>query len=148
VDRLKVDVNYKPDAKAGWVPATWSSVERYPDGALRLTVRATVTDYDINRRLDKSEFDIAFPPGTYVHDDKAGAKFIQKEKGEKREIAPSEMRLPYEELISTPTKSSYAGLHSWLVVAGGIVLAVSAICIVVFWRRRRSTQDGARLFYH
>jgi hypothetical protein len=143
VDQLKIDVEYKADEKAGWAPVSWSTVERFDDGTLRITSRAKVSDHEINPKLDKSDFDIVFPVGTYVHDEKGGGKFIEMENGEKRQLTSTELTRPYQELIATPPKSRHSWLQYAFVIGGAIALIAAAVAIFVFWKKRSVGKRGA-----
>ncbi|OWK36724.1 hypothetical protein FRUB_09287 [Fimbriiglobus ruber] len=65
----QIDISYSPDAVIGWVPQTWEyRIRTGLENKVSESGRTLVTKYQINPDVPKEEFDIAFPPGTYVVD--------------------------------------------------------------------------------
>ena len=81
VVRCKLDVDYQRDPDVGWVPKSWTIIRSYVDGSLLMSASSSVGEYRINPTLDAAEFQIEFPPGTYVVDTAANQRFIQKDDG-------------------------------------------------------------------
>jgi len=135
IERWKLDVEYREDADAVFVPKSWSLISRHSDGSLLLSVRSTVTLAEINPKLALPEFDIDFPPGTFVFDDKSGGYFIQKQNGETRPVTPNEFTRPYHELVSEPAPSRYARLWSWPVIVGATFFMASGLVLLAIRAR-------------
>jgi hypothetical protein len=53
---LDLHVDYREDARWGWVPSGWRVSQRLVDGSWRQIAEATVTSYSINEPIDPSEF--------------------------------------------------------------------------------------------
>lgn len=53
----QIDVKYKADGTAGWVPTEWKIIETNPkDGRVTASTTATVTSYSINEPVDEATF--------------------------------------------------------------------------------------------
>jgi hypothetical protein len=67
---LRQEIFYSEDAKYGLIPSRWTS-ERYAGKNILIeSTRATARQYEINKNYSDEVFDIAFPPGTEVSDDR------------------------------------------------------------------------------
>jgi hypothetical protein len=124
--QTQLDIEYEPDAQAGWVPKSWQfrhtgkgtpvSVEKY-----------TVVSYEINPSLTDSTFDIQFPVGTEVSDFTEGRKdYLVEEGGSKR-------------ILLDATGS--ASRRWWVYAMWGLGVVLVATAWIV-WRRRRGGSDG------
>src|SRR5581483_9523424 len=89
---FNIDIRYKPTAEFGWVPWEWDAVDvsdMHPG-----TRTAVVKEYSLNVPLPAGEFDITFPPGTFVSDVRhspEGRKMLVKPSGELRPILREEL---------------------------------------------------------
>jgi len=45
---VDMDIDYRQDARWGWIPGGWTITEMLADGTRRLSSSATVTNYSIN----------------------------------------------------------------------------------------------------
>lgn len=135
---LKIDIQYRQDEVNGWVPQSWEIASYLSDGSLHRSIRARVTAIEINPTVSKRDFDIEWPVGTYVSNENTGEDFIQKERGDIREVAKSERALPYETLASTPGPGPRR-LLSWRVLLGAALLVAFGVLLAFgIWRQRRS----------
>src|SRR5205823_285446 len=62
----QLDVQYRRDPTAGWVPAAWVSKGLRQDGEVSWTVTEEVLSLSVNTPQAPGLFDLTFPPGTYV----------------------------------------------------------------------------------
>lgn len=51
-----VEIDFRQDQQAGWVPSAWRVTEMLADGSRRLVSTATVTSYEINRPIADDQF--------------------------------------------------------------------------------------------
>jgi hypothetical protein len=146
----QIDVSHVLDKDHGWVPSGWRGlVKRSSDNgksmALAESFVAKVTSYQINAELDSQEFDISFPPNTWVEDQTHEEGYIVKEGGQKRMITSEERRRnpSYQSLLKT--ESGRAGLpvasNSLFVVILSSLIGLGLIILIwcIVRRRRRGS---------
>ena len=93
-----------------WVPVEWKSHRYDRDGRLESSITANVTDFSINKDIPDEEFNIEFPPGTWVKVRKGGKiveQFIQREGGQKRLITPEEEGASYAQLLNSESGMAF-----------------------------------------
>ncbi len=116
--RQQVDVEYREDARCGWVPSRWIVTEVTSRGRITSYHESLVSAYEINGSMDQAKFDIVFPPGTRVHD------------------APN-----HHTVYIVPGSAVFGDvawlLEHWIII---VVLAVGSIAAALFIRRRCSRQ--------
>lgn len=98
---LKLDVQFTRDKVHGWLPTGWDYVAYNVQGKLTSLVKAMVTSYEINTPIEASEFDIVFPPGTSVIDDKSNQHYVIKSDGVPRPILRQDLGASHQQLMST-----------------------------------------------
>lgn len=139
----KLDVSYKRDRLAGWVPWSWKEVNVADKTCeLRYQYSATVTKYEVNSSIPASEFQFNFPPETEVVDTRDGTHYIVRPGDAKRIVTPRERDagVPYEVLLAT---ESGEGLPGGMAGRGYVLLymllgvAVPALLIWVLYRRAK-----------
>jgi hypothetical protein len=139
----QLDVTYNPDPTVGWVPASWEYIIR-AGGNLVESGRRIVTHYEINPSMDRSEFDVLFPPGTRVLDESSGhqVQYIIRENGDKGKEIPGDSNPTYQDL-----EAAGARFNRWVLVGawGGVFLSVF-VCWI--WVRRRRAVRSARAPEH
>lgn len=136
--RLKIDVRYRRDQQQNWIPESWEISTYLSDGSLNRSIRANVSAIAINPSVSKRDFDIEWPVGTYVKNEKQGPDFIQMDNGNVRVVSEREKTLPYATLVSTPEPVPRQ-LLSWPVLTCAAVLMVTgAYLIYRMWTRRRA----------
>jgi hypothetical protein len=121
-----------------WVPTVWAISEYHSDGTTQMSSRAKVTAAAINPRLSRSDLDIEYPPGSVVMDQTRNVTFVQKEGGKRRDLAPAELQLSYEELLALSAPSPSKRLWKWPVVTAGLALLFTGLILAIRWRRRRA----------
>lgn len=136
----KVDIRYRPDAVAGWVPSSWSVVSHHHDGTVDSSYECTVKSIDFGGGIGDGQFDIEFPPGSFVYDLPNKNQFVVKPSGRKREIVNSEMGSTYEEIMATDTGELVPGWRPWYrrvssyLYAGAVLAGLVLVVRVVRWR--------------
>ncbi len=140
----KIAIRYRNDSGHGWVLAAWELSSFQTDGRLTYSTHAQVTQVELNIDLPNSEFDVEFPPGTLVTDEKSKTTYIVNADNSQRQIQPSEIQLSYDQLISsTPPQSLIESARPW--ITGGLITACVAIAMILLLRRSKilkSTQGG------
>ena len=66
--RLQIDAEHRRDEKWGWVPAAWTTTVYNMTGDLLRTERVEVLGLRIGEPQLASEFQIRFPPDTFLFD--------------------------------------------------------------------------------
>jgi hypothetical protein len=142
----QLDVQYRRDPTAGWVPASWTTKGFRQDGEVWFTVTVEVLSLSVNAPQAPEQFDLTFPPGTYVADHRADEKkeyFVQPD-GSLGEL-PKEMKpqpvgeLPKPGKAKTPEGAPqgpwYKG-DGWLLA--GVTLILLALGLAYLWQKKRS----------
>jgi outer membrane lipoprotein-sorting protein len=136
----QLDVNYKRDGEE-WVPSQWTVVFNR-GGKLERFYQARVTQYELNVPIPKSDFEIDFPPGTRVTDDKNNREWIVRPDGGKRMLTGKERFSPQDEEIQTEVMQSVPAESSpprdsrtWWIVATAAVAAAALVLSFFTYRR-------------
>lgn len=139
---LKADLRYKPHPVAGWVPDAWDLVSYNNKGSLNKSQRGIVTECDLNADVPASQFDIDFPEGTMVYDERTRKSHVVQKGGRKRVILRAEQDVPYETLMTTDTGEPIGRVKWWhrpAVWASGVLGGVALGLGGLWWRKRRQT---------
>jgi hypothetical protein len=141
----QITVQYLKDASGVWVPTSWVIINHPPvQGESLFTTRAAVKDYKLNVPLDSTQFDLAFPPGTRVSDEKSKLEYIVKQGEDKRIILKEDIGATYQQMLDSPPGQGLAARHggfSWTWVSVGLaVLGASALAFFA-WRRVRAKRS-------
>jgi hypothetical protein len=118
-------------------PMSWVRTE-YDAGKVRKVTTVTVTEIRINPPLEAGEFEITFPPGTKVYDQKTQKEYRVQDTGDMRELDPSGKEIGAS--VSQPG-TPWWSRNKWLMVGIGAALAV--LCAVVILRRRSKPHGTA-----
>ncbi|MCR4413500.1 MAG: hypothetical protein NUV77_13850 [Thermoguttaceae bacterium] len=87
----QVDISYTLDKVHGWVPARWKYVAlRRDPPEVELQIEGSVSRYEINVEIPKTEFEFDFPVGTVVRDLNTDACYIICGEGRKRAVTREE----------------------------------------------------------
>jgi hypothetical protein len=151
------DCHYVQSKEGCWTPTKWTSTLFHDDGSPRIACRVVATNYEINPAFPEGEFQITFPPGTWVTDarldgdDKRDGQFdgfLVKPDGSKRMITRDEVFASYEELMNTETgkavtkfkRATRGGVFSeksrWCRLAANVSLLI-VFCGLFYVRQRR-----------
>jgi len=158
VVRSQCDVFYNEDTQYGDVLAGWKRAEYSPDGTLRRSVDAKVTDMELNVALAPADFVVEYPADTLVVDETSSDTVSSEETdtylvlrdGERRPVTGAEMRREgLTPAVLAATKPGEAGgpqqrgASYWVWIATGVVLLSGCgIYAVRRWRRSQVTELG------
>jgi hypothetical protein len=136
----QADISYKLHKDSHWVPEKWRIVINDASGFLLTSHESVVTSFELNVPFANSTFEMDFPLGTKVIDDKERRDYIVKPDGSgKRLIAASESRLSYAELVDPNedpgTRQANSGAWWYLVVGAALACGAAAF----YYRERRTT---------
>jgi hypothetical protein len=118
--RQITDVQYGKDKTIGWVPALWVRRHYGPEGDLLSTITIEVLEMAFNVPQPPERFDLVFPPGAYVQDNRtAGFKqYLVQADGSLRWLPrPGEEEEPRGAWFES-TKWLLAGVAAILLVLG------------------------------
>lgn len=82
---------YEPHDALGLVIRSWSNVVYDRDGKAAETMTVKVTALALNERIDASEFEYEFPPGTIVENETSRQTGVVREDGTVRVVTPGEL---------------------------------------------------------
>jgi hypothetical protein len=135
-----------------WVPTAWRMVDTNPRGAIRQSTMAKVERYSLNPPVEPEEFDIAFPPGTWVTQtlgkDRGGPRvqYIVREGGEKRVITENEQSASYEQLLRSESGNAFqagrerSGWGKYWASLGALAFLLAAVVLAARLRSRARTR--------
>jgi hypothetical protein len=132
------DFSYSADEEHGEVPTGWKYVSMSPGGAMKQSSTAVVREREWNRPIDPTEFQLAFPPGTFVSDLKhkrgePGEFYIVREDKSNRPVSrPELVNNSYDQLVSADRGWGRSKLLILLIANGVFIIA-----IIVGWRLRK-----------
>jgi hypothetical protein len=136
--RSNADIRYQRTTDFGWVPSGWDFTSNPGSSP---TLRASeVNEYSLNTPLPRDLFDIQFPLGTHVADERSRQQiksYLIKPSGEVRPILPEDVGATHQQLLESEPgealvprpRSSYA---PWVFAALGVVALLLA-----YWYRTR-----------
>ena len=134
--REQLDVEYKEHPACGWVPQSWTRNAFAPSGEVRRSTRVDVMELHVNEPQEADLFEIRFPAGVMVGDQRDSKDYVIQPDGSMREISPSGELLPTtKDQPGTP----WYQRHRWLLlsVAASAVLLLATILV---WRIRQRRQ--------
>lgn len=142
----RLDTEYAAHEVAGWAPQSWRYIRAGQwdnSGQWQQKVTegftSTVTELQLNVDIPDSRFDITFPPGTRIRNEKTGGTSIVREDGTIRPVDQIELQSgdkTWDELMHSDPPSVMKRrrrIRFWSLVTAGIVCAVG---IVFYWRHR------------
>jgi hypothetical protein len=143
----RLDIWYQAGQRGVIYPKGWSLSVYDQKNELREYDKATVARCVVNESIQDEDFQLTFPPGTLVGDDKNNRRYIVREGGEKRIITPEEDErgATYQQLLDS--ESGMAGLSQgassrpywrWIAASG---FACTLLILVLVKLRQRG---GAR----
>ncbi|MDY3561066.1 hypothetical protein R5W23_002325 [Gemmata sp. JC673] len=149
---MQCDFSYAAHDRLGWSPTgwRWSAVVR-KGGTVALSVRATVTEFEVEASIQPMAFDTSAPPNSLV-EDATGEKlerYVVRPDGSRRAVAPGEMHKPFEVLLATEPgggpRLSWWG-RNWRLVAAALTVGglIGLVCFRYgYFRARKSTSGGS-----
>lgn len=115
--RFQLDIDYDREESIGWIPSGWRLIEYGDEGNARIVMSCEVVDYSLNEPLSEDLFEIIFPEGTRVFDQRTRRDYV----------------------VGSSAESGFGGgRRLWIVY---IVVGLLLVAIIVVARRRR--QRGA-----
>lgn len=137
------DIWYQAGQGGVIYPKGWSLSTYDQKNELREHDKATVTRCIVNESMQDEDFQLMFPPGTVVEDEKNERRYIVREGGEKRIITPQEDErlVTYQQLKDS--ESGMAGLSKgvssrwywrWITASG---FACTLLILVLVKLRKR-----------
>lgn len=138
----RISAEYTADPVAGWLPSAWSYVIRSAEGKALESGKVTVHQYEINTDIPDDEFRPKYPPGTFVVRDTKGKGTVSvvKSDGSPGVGVSLAQRPSYDHLVQANRAERRQRI--WLLAIVGAVMAVTAI-VVVRWRRKRAADADA-----
>jgi hypothetical protein len=145
---VAIDAKYLRHEAVGWLPIGWKIKSFAPTGLLKSQIDTSVTAHEFNRVYSADTFRIAFPPGTWVSDQRNGREYIVRE-DKQREILPAEIQagMTYDEIVNSETGErlkARAGIVRRISIFVTILLIVCiALAIVHRYTRSAYASQGA-----
>jgi hypothetical protein len=133
----QTDVRYCRNDTCGWVPSSWVRKVYSPAGSVRWTTTVEVLDMRLNEPQAAEQFDIQFPPGTLVSDNRNSKSYRVQSDGNMRELSPSGEEPPVSLEVS---EEPWYWRDRWLLISLGVLFTVALLLHSV--QRRRSTRDA------
>jgi hypothetical protein len=130
------DIRYRRDDAWGWVPESWIHHEVGRNSVLRKTHFVNVLEMRINEPQPAELFDISFPPGCEVHDDRTMPYKVYRvlPDGSMREISERTGEFLTEPKVQP--EGAWYWRFRWLLAGTGVILAGLAWQYAV--RRKRA----------
>ena len=137
--QTQIDIEYRTDEQAGWVPERWTGLRYGRRDPLQLgeEFQGTVTACDVNVPADPGDFAADFPAGTWVRGPKDEGQWLVLADGTRRPITPEELRrgATYEELLATPSGQAGRRGTRWLESRWAVAVLAAVFVLGVFcWR--------------
>jgi hypothetical protein len=132
--RRQLEIEYKQHEKSVWLPERWTNTGFDANGKIAISDSVQVTRSEINSPIDKAEFEVVFPIGSFVHD-VSGKSYIVRKDGSKRWIDESEYGpgASYEVFLATdPDRPRESRPAHWFAMAA---LAFGAVGLILagYW---------------
>ena len=135
----RLEIWYAKGGQGQWALDNWTLVHTNRDGTLRYSARAKVTSWEIDCATSAGDFDIAFPVGTYVSDNRSRSHFIQTDTDTVRDVPERERQKPYEELIQAVAPSRrFRPPYWWLLMGGASLIGLGFLV----YRRKSKRQTN------
>jgi hypothetical protein len=134
----QIDIRYRQENGAGWLPSSWHVSSYGRDGTLLITTDIDVVDARVNEPVAAEEFGLRFPEGTKVFRGGDNKWYRVHADGTMHEMNP----VTGEERGATVFQpgESWARRHRPLLTTGAALLVAGVVGWVVFFRRRRAAR--------
>jgi hypothetical protein len=130
----QTNIRYRRDDACGWVPDSWVRNEYSAAGKVSSTTRVDVVAMRLNEPQPAELFDVQFPPGTMVADQRNHKEYRVQPDGSLRELSRvTGQELPVSE---GQPEGAWYWRYKWLLAGSGVVLAGLAWQYAV--RRKRA----------
>lgn len=139
----RITAEYTPHPVVGWLPTSWSWVNRLQADIALSSGRVTAKEYEVNGDIPDEEFRPKYPPGTVVVDDKHGPLgqtiSLVNQDGSPGVAIPLSQQPSLEQL--SEMNRSVRRQRMWLFALGGAALLLGVVAVWSY--RRRRTARGA-----
>ena len=125
------DISYRRDDRWGWIPTTWVRNRYTANSQVGITSTVSVETIRLNESQPEELFELRFPEGTVVHDQRTTKDYLVKSNGNMHELSSRGEELP----ASVPQPGvSWFERNRWLL--GSLVLILLTIGLGYITRRR------------
>jgi hypothetical protein len=133
----QTDIRYRHDATWGWLPDSWVQHAYLPNGVVLRTNRVDVLELRINEPQPAELFDITFPTGCLVLDQRESrpTDYEVQPDGSWHRVRPTDEMLRRMELANQPQPAWY-WRYKWL-LAGFAVVCAGLVWQYAVRRKRR-----------
>lgn len=140
---FQLDINYKKNEKNLIYPNQWQFASLNSDGGVDKLVKCTVSKAMVNKLPEGHSFDLDFPVGTWVFEQKTNEMYLTMQNGKKRTILPEEtaIGITYRQLLSSrPGDHTIFGKKQFRTTYQLILTVINVavfVMIVIFFVCRR-----------
>lgn len=131
----QIEVRYRRQDGRDWIPAAWVRTQYSTEGAVLSTTRFEVLELRVNAEQPPELFDVRFPEGIEVYDQRDDKSYRIQSDGSMRELSRKGQLLPRS--VPQPDDSWYQRNRGLLVVAGILVILLVAVSGWIWLMRRR-----------
>jgi hypothetical protein len=132
------DVRYEQRHGVEHFPVSWVDVQYSPTGLVMIEDHVEVLDAKVNGIVPQEEFDVRFPPGTTVHDNKQGGKqYLVQDDGSMREKDRQ-----HDEVSSQQAPGFFSRYWLQFVAALAVLGLLLLAGYLIRRRERRASLDG------
>jgi hypothetical protein len=127
----QTEIHYRRESVA-WIPDSWVRTEYRSDGSVRVTTKVDVLEVRLNDPQPGELFDVAFPPGTDISDNRDNKYFQVQPDGSFSEVGPNGQALPQP--AAPPAAPWYQRYAASLI---GLGLVLMGLLLAYLFRRKR-----------
>jgi len=129
----QIDFVYRLDPSSGWIVNSWKLIALGKKGLLHYSMNSSVNLSDFKYAGAPDTFDLQFPAGTLVSDERTNERFLVRLDGSKR-VLPSSDNIPYDDLIKEkPWMIWTLWSNNWKIIFATVI---GMTALLVFLRRR------------
>ncbi len=136
----QLDIQFKDESASPRLPSSWTRTNFDAAGHVKRTMTGTVTAVRINSPIPKEDFEVVFPPGCRVYDQRTNKDYRIESDGDMRELTTEgEASVHVEPQPGTPwlTRNRFPIIG---IVAGSLLIA-----FILILHRRRMRRRLSRL---
>jgi hypothetical protein len=133
----QIDVEHRHDDEWGWLPVTWTIQEYSAQGEFLRTTNVAVAEMHVGQTPSEEEFQIRFPPDTWVSDERVKKYYRVQPDGSMREIsAGAEAR---GSSVPQPAQG-FLERHRWMLISIAVLAVIGVLFALGRGYRRRLFQ--------
>lgn len=143
--QVQLDLKYSSDSDSGWVPASWELALQSPSGLLQQHSQSSVTISKINPSIPPGEFQLDFPVGAWITDQRTKrdngdyVSFLVRSDGTERVVRENEVTVPHDQLMKTESRGILTA--RWFIIINFIVLMT--VVGYFLWKIVKKTRRAA-----